>query len=91
MEETVNIDKQGRIVVPAHLRETLGIKEGGEVSIRLDGTRLIIEPVPEDLEERVTEWIQHTRNQRTEAFTEEATESWKWMSNEYARKKLGLS
>jgi len=39
--------------VSAHLRETLGIRDGGQVSVRLDGTRLIIEPIPTDLEEKV--------------------------------------
>lgn len=39
--------------MPAHLRETLGIRDGGQVSVRLDGTRLIIEPIPTDLEEKV--------------------------------------
>lgn len=52
MEETVSVDKRGRLV-PARLRETLGIRDGGKVSVRLDGTRLIIEPMPTDLEEKV--------------------------------------
>jgi len=51
--ETVSVDNRSRLVVPAHLRETLGIRDGGKVSVRLDGTRLIIEPIPTDLEEKV--------------------------------------
>jgi len=90
MEENVGVDKQGRLVLPANLRETLGIKGGGQVSIRLDGKRLVLEPIPEDLEEAVSEWAQQPRGRAGEAPAEEAPESWKWMSREYARKKLGL-
>jgi AbrB family looped-hinge helix DNA binding protein len=91
VEEKVGVDKQGRLVLPANLRETLGIKDGGQVSIRLDGTRLVLEPIPEDLEEAVREWAQQPRGRADESPAEEAPESWKWMSREYARKKLGLS
>jgi len=90
VEDNVGVDKQGRLVLPASLRETLGIKDGGQVSIRLDGNRLIIEPTPEDLDEAVTEWAQQPRGRAREAQAGEAPESWKWMSREYARKKLGL-
>ena len=91
VEENVGVDKQGRLVLPANLRETLGIKDGGQISIRLDGARLVLEPIPEDLEEAVREWAQQVRGRAGEALAEEAPESWKWMSREYARKKLGLS
>jgi AbrB family looped-hinge helix DNA binding protein len=91
MEETTTIDKQGRLVVPSHLREALGVKEGGEISIRLDGPRLILEPVSRDVRRKAKEWADLARNTKTEAFTEEPRESWKWMSREYARRKLGLS
>lgn len=91
MEEKVGVDKQGRLVLPADLRETLGIKDGGQVSVRLDGARLILEPISEDLEETVAEWSRQARGRGGEALAEDAPDSWKWMSREYARKKLGLS
>ena len=90
MENSVNVDKQGRLVLPAHLREALGLKGGGEVTIRLDGPRVVIEPVSNDLKRNVREWENLTRSLGAEAFTEEPDESWKWMSGEYARRKLGL-
>jgi len=91
MENAVTIDRQGRLVLPSHIREVLGLKEGGPVSIRLDGSRIILEPMSKDLEGKVQEWANLALNLRVEAFTEESRESWKWMSREYARRKLGLS
>ena len=91
MENAITIDKQGRLVLPSHIREVLGLKEGGNVSIRLDGSRVILEPVSKDLEGKVQEWEDLALSLRVEAFAEEFRESWKWMSREYARRKLGLS
>jgi len=91
MEDAVTVDKQGRLVLPSHIREVLGLKEGGHVSIRLDGSRVILEPVSKDLKEKVQEWGSLALSLKAEAFTEEFKESWKWMSREYARRKLGLS
>lgn len=91
MEETISVDRQGRMVVPSHLREALGVKDGGQVSIRLDGPRLILEPVPTDIKERTSQWEDTARGTKAEAFTEEEKDSWKWMTREYARRKLGLN
>jgi AbrB family looped-hinge helix DNA binding protein len=91
VEDAVTVDRQGRLVLPSHIREALGLKEGGHVSVRLDGSRIIIEPVSKDLEERVQEWAGLALSLKAEAFSEESEESWKWMSCEYARRKLGLS
>ncbi|MBS7644125.1 AbrB/MazE/SpoVT family DNA-binding domain-containing protein [Candidatus Bathyarchaeota archaeon] len=91
MEDAVTVDKQGRLVLPSHIREVLGLKEGGHVSIRLDGSRIILEPVSKDLNEKVREWASFALSLKAEAFTEELKEGWKWMSREYARRKLGLS
>jgi AbrB family looped-hinge helix DNA binding protein len=90
MDNAVRIDKQGRLVLPAHFRKALGLKGGGEVTIRLDGSRVIIEPVSNDVKRNVREWEDLARSLGAEAFTEKPDESWKWMSGEYARKKLGL-
>lgn len=91
MDNAVSIDRQGRLVLPSHVREALGLKEGGQVTIRFDGSRVVLEPVSKNVEEKVEEWVSLARNLRAEAFSEEHDESWKWMSHEYARRKLGLS
>lgn len=90
MEYTVKIDKQGRLVIPSSIREALGLKGGGEAVIRLDGLKLVIEVVDKDLERRVEEWRRTALSLRAEPFAEEVGEGWKWMSREYAERKLGI-
>jgi len=90
VEETVKVDRQGRLILPSRVRRSLGLRDGGTVSVRLDGSRVVLEPAFQDLERKVEEWKQTVLRLKTEAFTEPAEESWKWMSREYARSKLGL-
>lgn len=91
VEDAIKVDKQGRLVLPSNIRETFGIKQGGQMTIRIEGSRVILEPVQTDVNEKVQEWENLSRNLKAEAFTEEPDEGWKWMSREYAKKKLGLS
>lgn len=91
MRNAIKVDEQGRMVLPAKVRETFGIKQGGQITIRMDGCRVILEPLKKDVKEKVDEWKNLAGKFKAEAFTEESTESWKWMSQEYARRKLGLS
>lgn len=46
------------------------------MSIRLDSSRTVLEPVVEDLGKRVGEWRDMALELKAEAFTEEAKESW---------------
>lgn len=91
MEETLNVDEQGRIVIPAHIRKAIGIKGRGKLLIRREGSKIILEPFPENLSKSVEEWGNLARTTKAEIFSETIEESWKWMSSEYAKRKLGLS
>jgi len=90
MEETVSVDKQGRLVLPSQIRKSLGLKDGGTIFIRLDGSKAVLEPILQDLNASVNEWKEASLKLKSEAFTEKIDESWKWMNREYARRKLGL-
>jgi AbrB family looped-hinge helix DNA binding protein len=48
--EEATVDKKGRIVIPTHLRQGLGLREGAKVRLSLeDGKILVIRPVtPEE-------------------------------------------
>ena len=79
------------MVLPSDPRKQLGLKRsGGTVSVRLDGSRLVLEPVHEDLERRVAEWKHRVLVVRAKPFTEEFDQSWNWLSIDYARRKLGV-
>ena len=39
------IDKAGRVVIPKSLRSQVGLDEGGEVEIDVQGAAILIEPV----------------------------------------------
>lgn len=90
MEERLSMDRQGRIVIPARIRRALGLQEGGELVIRLEGSRIVLEPYAGDLERRVEEWASFALSLNVGVKPGEAEEDWKWMSGEYARRKLGL-
>jgi AbrB family looped-hinge helix DNA binding protein len=39
------IDKAGRLVIPSQLRQRVGLGDGGEVDVELDGGAIRVEPV----------------------------------------------
>jgi len=89
VEEIVSIDKRGRIVIPASVRRALSIKEGGKLRINVYGSRIILEPLPISLDKTVEEWVTIARETKAEISVKHA-EIRKWMSHEYARRKIGL-
>jgi AbrB family looped-hinge helix DNA binding protein len=45
MEQIITtVSSKGQMVLPARFRESLGIEAGTQVAVRLEGTRLILEP-----------------------------------------------
>ena len=60
VEEVVRIDKQGRIVIPAKIRRLLGIDKEISLVIRIEGSRIILEPLLEDLDRAVNKWVEAT-------------------------------
>jgi len=40
------IDRAGRLVIPRRLRDRIGLADGGEVELELDGAAVRIEPIP---------------------------------------------
>jgi AbrB family looped-hinge helix DNA binding protein len=43
MDATIVMGKQGRVVIPAEIRQQLGLTPGDHLHLRLAGTRLVIE------------------------------------------------
>ena len=94
-ESSVTVDEQGRMVLPSRLREKLGIKKGGRLSIKLeDSNKVIMHPqIDDDVETRVKRWAKLALSEKADAGVPDKkrkkTASTKWMSSNYARKKLG--
>lgn len=73
MEVLVRIDRKGRVLIPKHVREVLGIDEGSTLKLRVEEGRIVLEPIgsiasrfygvfkverwPEDLDEFIVEAV----------------------------------
>jgi AbrB family looped-hinge helix DNA binding protein len=44
MARSLRIGAQGRLVLPSAMRRALGIKQGDELTARIDGGRIVLEP-----------------------------------------------
>ena len=96
-ESTVTVDEQGRMVLPSRLREKLGIKKGGRLSIRVEDSNKIVmqRRIEDDVEGRVKAWTRVALAEKAQIgvvdkMGKEKAVSPKWMSSDYARRKLGL-
>jgi len=72
--------KRGRtrqVVLPAHIRKAIGITGRGKLLIRREGSKIVLEPYPENLIKNVEEWANLARNTKSELFSETSEESWK--------------
>jgi len=92
-EKTIDVDSQGRMILPARVRERLGVKRGGRVSYEFENlTRLVIEAkASKNVEERVETWASLARSTQAQILGERSVpSSSKWMNQDYVRRKLGL-
>ena len=42
-EFSIAVGQNGRVVIPAHIRQQMGIKQGQHLLVKLDGERIILE------------------------------------------------
>ena len=87
----VKMDKQGRIIVPANVRNRLGITEKTDLEVTFGKNQITIRRKSGiDLEE-LKKWKNVIKNLDVQAFvdTNSSKES-KWYSDDYVRSKLGL-
>ena len=49
MNRITTVSTKGQLVIPSEMRESLGIGPGTRIAISLQGQRIIIEPVSEEL------------------------------------------
>lgn len=49
MTRIITVSTKGQLVIPVEMRESLGIEPGARISLSLEGRRLVLEPVSEEL------------------------------------------
>jgi AbrB family looped-hinge helix DNA binding protein len=49
LNRITTVSTKGQLVIPADMRDKLGIEPGARISISLEGKRLVLEPVSEKL------------------------------------------
>ena len=49
MAQITTVSTKGQFVIPAEMRERLGIEPGTRIAVTLQGTRIVLEPVSEKL------------------------------------------
>jgi len=92
MEYEVEVDSQGRVVLPAEIRQAIGIIGKAKVKVRMKGIEVTITVLGGGLKHRVEEWFRRLSSMRIQPFTEKGEYGpLRWYSDEYVRKKLGIS
>jgi antitoxin PrlF len=72
MDATIVMGKQGRVVIPAEIRQQLGLAPGDHLHLHLAGTRLVIERPQDAVRElrRVASAVAPTRSLVEELLAE---------------------
>ncbi len=93
MEYEVSVDRQGRMTIPAPLRRLLNLDGGGRVVVSYENGVLVIRVVDRDLKKRVRKWVGEVLSVSPKPLIEEyeGDSTDRWVSVEYARRKLGTS
>lgn len=85
------IDRYGRILIPKHVRERLGLEDRTRIEITIRGQEVVLRPKHSDLEEDIQRLEAFLREEAPKAFVNEPTEEdSKWLSMEYCLRKIGL-
>ncbi|OLS23968.1 MAG: Transcriptional regulator MraZ [Candidatus Heimdallarchaeota archaeon LC_3] len=86
-----NVDKQGRLVIPAEYRKILSITEKTQLEISIVANQIIIKRKISIDSEKITEWRKKIKSLNLKANeSENSLYEEKWMSEDYVRNKLGL-
>lgn len=55
--DTVTVTRNAQITIPKQVRDALGITEGSKVAVRVEGDRIVIQKVEEDVWSDCTDFL----------------------------------
>jgi AbrB family looped-hinge helix DNA binding protein len=85
------IDRYGRILIPKHVRDRLGLGEKTSMEVTIRGQEVVLRPINRDLEGEVQRLGDFLREKAPRAFVNRPKEEdSKWLSREYCLRKIGL-
>ena len=73
---TIKVDEKGRVIIPKDIRENAKLKEGGYVTIKAEGKKIIMEPLEPVAEKyygafKITKWPENM-----DEFVVEVIKTW---------------
>lgn len=91
MVEYLKIDKQGRITIPAQIRNVLSISENNILEIDLQANQIVIRKKNSIDQEEIEKWFNNLSKTSIPALKESSDhEESKYYSDEYVKQKLGI-
>ena len=52
LRQITSVSTKGQFVIPSEMRASLGIKPGTRIAVTQDGSRIVLEPITEELVEK---------------------------------------
>lgn len=76
MHQTTTVSTKGQLVIPAEMRQSLGIEPGTRLAIRQEGSCIVLEPVSKKLIRKLRGITQGGASMADELQKERRSEKW---------------
>ncbi|HTC56420.1 MAG TPA: AbrB/MazE/SpoVT family DNA-binding domain-containing protein [Candidatus Sulfotelmatobacter sp.] len=76
--QITSVSTKGQFVIPSEIRESLGIKPGTRIAVTQEGSRIVLEPVSEELVDRTRGLFSGTPSLSEELKRQRRQEKNKW-------------
>jgi AbrB family looped-hinge helix DNA binding protein len=76
--QITSVSTKGQFVIPSEIRESLGIKPGTRIAVTQEGSRIVLEPVSDELVDRTRGLFSGTPSLSEELKRQRRQEKNKW-------------